>query len=248
MEYRVEELARRGDVAVDTVRYYQARGLLNPPRRVGRIAWYDDSHLRRLQRIRSLATQGLTLATIGRLISGQLDAADQALATAVAAAPPEELLGIEDLAQRTGIPVAVLQAVAREGILIPRHQEDGQWFTAADVEAAKAGLDLLQAGLPLSDVLDLARRHHAAVRAVAERAVVLFDDHVRQPLRSSGLPEEEVAARLVEAFQRLLPATVALVTHHFRRTLLAVATEHIEQVGGAAELAAIRAEEQAWVG
>ena len=31
MAYRVEELAARADVSVDTVRYYQAKELLPPP-------------------------------------------------------------------------------------------------------------------------------------------------------------------------------------------------------------------------
>jgi hypothetical protein len=86
------------------------------------------------------------------------------------------------------------------------------------------------------------------MRDVAERAVALFDVHVRQPLRSSGLPDDEAATRLVKAFYTLLPATVAIVTHHFRRTLLAVAQEHIEQVGADAERDAVRAEARAWIG
>ncbi|HUA94587.1 MAG TPA: MerR family transcriptional regulator, partial [Acidimicrobiales bacterium] len=52
--YRVEELARRSGLSVDTVRFYQKRGLLDPPERQGRIAWYDSSHLERLERIRRL--------------------------------------------------------------------------------------------------------------------------------------------------------------------------------------------------
>jgi hypothetical protein len=35
---------------------------------------------------------------------------------------------------------------------------------------------------------------------------------------------------------------MAIVSHHFQRTLLAVALEHIEQVGDAPELAAVRSE------
>ena len=80
------------------------------------------------------------------------------------------------------------------------------------------------------------------MRETAERAVALFDAHVRRPLRSAGLDEDEAAARLVEAFATLLPATVDLVSHHFRRTLLAVAQEHIEHVGADAERAAVAAE------
>jgi DNA-binding transcriptional MerR regulator len=246
VDYRVEALAAKADVSVDTLRFYQSRGLLSPPRREGRVAWYDDDHLQRLGRIRSLQARGLTLATIARLLAGELDAADEALVTAVAsgegAAGEDVLLTIEELAERTGIPLGLLQAVVKEGLLVPRRAGGQDRFTTADVEAGAAGLRLLEAGLPLPEVLDLARRHHEAMRAVAERAVELFDAHVRHPLRDSDLPEEDAAARLVEAFTTLLPATTELVTHHFRRTLLNVAQEHIERVGGTVELEAVHRE------
>ena len=70
MEMRVEQLSAQADVSVDTIRYYQSKGLLAPPRREGRIAWYGDEHLERLGRIRSLQQRGFTLATIARLVSG----------------------------------------------------------------------------------------------------------------------------------------------------------------------------------
>lgn len=238
---RVEELAAAAEVSVDTVRYYQSRGLLPPPRREGRVGWYDGEHLDRLIRIRSLASRGLTLATIGRLLRGELDAADEALAGALAsttaALDDDRTFGIDELARRSGIPLPLLQAVAREGLLVAR---GGDRYTNADVAVAAAGLKLLEAGLPLPEVLTLARAHDAAMREVAEQAVALFDAHVRQPLRSAGLPPADAAARLVEAFEALLPATMMIVTHHFRRTLLSVALEHMEQVGDGPELDAVR--------
>jgi len=242
VDYRVETLAAKADVSVDTVRFYQSRGLLPPPRREGRVAWYGDEHLERLARIRRLQARGLTLATIARLLAGELDAADEALVTAVAADDEAGLFTLEELAERTGIPLGLLQAVVKEGLLVPRRAGGVDRFTSADVAAGAAGLRLLEAGLPLPEVLDLARRHHASMREVAERAVELFDLHVRHPLRDAGLPDEEAAARLVEAFTTLLPATTELVTHHFQRTLLNVAQEHIERVGDDAELAAVQRE------
>lgn len=245
-EYRVDELAAAADVSVDTVRFYQSRGLLPSPRRDGRVAWYGDDHLQRLGRIRELQAKGLTLATIARLLRGELDRADEALVAAVSAEDggggAAELLTIDELAERSGIPLPLLQAVAREGLLVPRRVGGTECFTSADVDVAAAGLRLLEAGLPLPEVLDLARRHHASMRAVAEQAVELFDAHVRQPLRNAGLADGEAAARLVDAFNQLLPATTSLVSHHFRRVLLQVAQEHIESVGGEAERAAVAAE------
>jgi hypothetical protein len=91
-------------------------------------------------------------------------------------------------------------------------------------------------------LLALAREHNEATREIAERAVALFDAHVRQPLRSSDQPDEDKAEALVATFRVLLPTITALVAHHFRRTLLAVAQEHLEQVGEEAELAAVSAE------
>ena len=241
---RVEQLAAAAGVSVDTVRFYQSRGLLDAPRREGRVAVYDDGHLERLGRIKELQGKGLTLATIKRLVAGELDAADEALVTAVGAEVEDEgePMTVEQLATASGIPLPLVQAVEREGLLVPRRVDGQPSYTRADVEVARAGLKLLEAGLPLPEVLDLARQHHAAMRAVAERAVELFDTHVREPLRNAGLEDEAAAARLVEAFNTLLPATTALVTHHFRRVLLDVAQEHIEHVGGEAELAAVHEE------
>ena len=242
----MEELAARADVSVDTVRFYQSKGLLPGPRRVGRVAHYGDDHLERLRQIRTMQQRGFSLALIGRTLAGELDRADQALAQAVLAdaddAPaghPEQFVTLAELAAKAGVPVALLQALEQEGVLIPRRFEGQNRYTDADLRALGAGLALLDKGVPLSEVLDLARRFHEASVEVAERAVALFDDHVRGPLRASGEDDAETAARLVEAFRELLPATVTVVAHHFRRVLLATAQAHIESVGDGVERAAV---------
>jgi len=257
VRYRVEELAARADVSVDTVRYYQAKELLPPPVREGRLAWYDDDHLDRLGRIRRWQGRGLSLAVIGRLLSGDLDHADEQLVAALAreeltGGPPDGPAGgtaegagpwltLDELAGASGIPAALLEAVRREGLLVPQRVGGEDRYTGADVAAATAGLSLLGQGLPLPELLALARDHDAAMRAVAARAVDLFDRHVRQRIRQAGLPDDEAAARLLAAFETLLPATLAIVSHHFRRTLLAVAQEHIERVGSDDERRAVSA-------
>jgi len=241
---RVEELAGRSGVSVDTVRFYQKQQLLPAPEREGRVAWYTTAHLERMDRIKELRRRGFTLAVIHRFLSGDLDAADEPLAAAVAEASSgdEEFLTVAELAERSGVPLPLIEAVSREGLLVPRLHEGEPRYTADDVRIVSAGLRLLQAGLPLPGLLDLARQHHGAMRAVAAQAVDLFDVSVRQPLRASALAEEEKADQLVEAFRVLLPAVSELVAHHFRRVLLQVAQEHLESVGAPSELAAAGAE------
>jgi DNA-binding transcriptional MerR regulator len=233
MSYRVEELAARAETSVDTIRYYQARNLLPSPTRVGRVAWYDDEHLERLAQIRRLQGRGFGLAVIQRLLAGDLDRADEELIAAVAGEAPAdaEWLTIEQLAARSGIPLVMLEAVVREGLLVPHRVHGEDRYSDDDVAAAAAGLRLLEQGLPLPELLALARDHTVAMRATASRAVELFDRYVRQALRSEGVPEAVAAERLVAAFEAILPATLTIVSHHFRRTLLAVAEEHIAAVG-----------------
>ena len=177
---RVEELAEQADVSVDTIRFYQKRRLVPPPVREGRVAWYGPEHLDRLARIRELQAQGLTLALIGRVLTGDLDATDAPLAIAVAdAEAPEEFLSLAELAQRSGVPESLLEAVAREGLLVPRAHDGAERFTASDIDVVRAGLSLLESGFPLSDLLALAREHNDTTRDIAEQAVALFDRHVR---------------------------------------------------------------------
>ncbi len=244
---RVEEFARRTQLSVDTIRFYQKRGLLPPPVREGRIAWYGAEHLERVERIRDLQAQGFTLAVARRVLDGELDASDAPLALEVSRAvvedvEPLELLTIDDLAERSGVPVALLVAIGKEGFLVPRRVDGAAVYTTADLAVVRAGLRLLEAGLPLPELIELGRRQHEDTRAIAERAVEMFDEHVRKPLQARELPDDEHAALLVDAFRSLLPTVTTIVAHHFRRVLLEVAQEHLEAVGDPAELAAAEAE------
>jgi DNA-binding transcriptional MerR regulator len=268
---RVEQLSAEAGVSVDTIRYYQSKGLLAPPRRQGRFAWYGDEHLDRMVRIRSLQERGFTLATIVRLLNGDLDAADEALVAELTGAGPAAGvvhgsptgeprpadsavpqggpsavgLTLDDLAERTGVPLALLKAVEAEGLLVPQRMGNEERYTHEDVAAAEAGLLMLEWGVPLSDLLDLSRRHHAATEMVAREAVDMFSTHVRGALRRQRLDgdtTDQEAARLVQAFAELLPAVNTLVGHHFTRTLLKAAFDHIEHEGSEVERQAVWAE------
>lgn len=227
MRFRVEELAKAADVSVDTVRYYQKQRLLPPPDKDGRVAWYTDDHLDRMGRIRELQRRGFSLAVIRRFLAGELDPADEGLAEAVVDTS-EALFRIEDLAARTQIPAPMLEALVRDGLLVGRSHEGELRFTEDDVAIVAGGLRVLETGLPLPELLALARRHNEATRQFATEAVELFDTYVRQPLRTADLPEDEREKRMVEAFHTLLPVVTELASYHFRRVLLQVAQEHLE--------------------
>ena len=78
MTKTIGSLARSAGVGVETVRYYQRRGLLETPERGagagGGVRRYGDDDVRRLRFIRSAQAAGFTLTQIAELLS--LDATD----------------------------------------------------------------------------------------------------------------------------------------------------------------------------
>ena len=93
---------------------------------------------------------------------------------------------------------------------------------------------------------------------MAREAVTMFSTYVRGPLRNehphgdggsrtadlgdqvADEPGDEPhIERLLQAYAELLPAVNTLVGHHFTRTLISVALDHVEQVGSDAERRAI---------
>lgn len=72
----IAKLARAGEVGVETVRYYQRRGLLAEPERPDGNGFrsYGENDVRRLRFVRQAQAAGFTLEEIGELLA--LDATD----------------------------------------------------------------------------------------------------------------------------------------------------------------------------
>jgi DNA-binding transcriptional MerR regulator len=229
VEYRIEELARAAGVAVDTVRFYQGKGLLEPPRRQGRVTWYSERHLERLRRIRQLQQRGFSLSVIRRFLEGELEASDEALVAAVTGDGDPGTLSLEDLAARSGIAVPLLRELERAGMLVPLGDGELPRYSASDLEALRAGLTLVEAGVPLARLMELGARHAAAVERTAQEAVELFDTHVRERIQAQGLPPEEAERQLLGNFRQLLEASGTLVRRHFEGAVLRAARQRIER-------------------
>jgi DNA-binding transcriptional MerR regulator len=239
MQYRVEELAVAARASVDTIRFYQGRGLLPAPERRGRIAFYGDAHLKGLRRIRELSRAGFTLAQIRRLFAREGGprpgrrprSAPRAPVEPLLAALVEEGVGARtltraELAAESGLPEALLAAAQAGGLLEPVRVDGEERFTEADLEMCRAALAILGAGFPLHELLPLAVDHARGVQAVADRAIDLFDDHVRK--RRAGEADGDAIS---EIFQRLLPQAARLVALHFQRTLVNRAMERLRASG-----------------
>src|SRR3954466_5045373 len=70
-ELTVDQLAARVGMTVRNVRAYASRGLLPPPRLVGRTGFYSREHVHRLLLVRELLDRGYTLAAVEKAISSR---------------------------------------------------------------------------------------------------------------------------------------------------------------------------------
>jgi len=87
----IARFAAAGGVGVETIRYYQRRGLLGVPARAGAVRRYGAADVRRLRFIRRAQAAGFTLEAIAELLA--LDSShDRARVRALAA---ERLAALE---------------------------------------------------------------------------------------------------------------------------------------------------------
>ncbi|MEU6366188.1 MerR family transcriptional regulator [Streptomyces sp. NPDC046931] len=206
-EYRMEELAKEAGITVRTLRFYRERKLIQPPRRVGRIAWYDDTHLARLRTISALLERGHTLSGIAELAEAFDHGRDVGDLLGLGA-PTEETpvrLTPEALADEFGAEATPenLAAALELGYL----GTDGGKIVHISRRLLDVSAALVREGIPLADVLAAARRVRDHTEALADVFADLMSAHQRSPEdaeRLRPLAKSVVDAELSLALDRRL--------------------------------------------
>jgi len=168
----IDEVAAQVGMTVRNVRAHQARGLLQPPRIVGRTGFYGPEHVRRLDRIRQLQDEGMNLAAIARLLDERL--------TAVATGPFSDVAPEHrpagDVASRLGLELddpSIARAVEL-GLITP----DGDGVRVETPRLLAVAEELADEGVPLSAMLDVVEEVQQASAQVARAFMALADKHL----------------------------------------------------------------------
>jgi len=66
--FTIGKLAANAGVGVETLRFYQRKGLLGIPESIGKVRQYDESHLRRVTFIKRAQAAGFTLREVKQLL------------------------------------------------------------------------------------------------------------------------------------------------------------------------------------
>ncbi|MDH6226515.1 MULTISPECIES: MerR family transcriptional regulator [Streptomyces] len=204
-EYRAEELARLAGITTRTLRFYRERRLLAPPRREGRIAWYDDRHLARLRTIAALLERGHTLTGIAEL--AEAFEHGRGVGELLGVAPTEETpvrLSPEELAERFAGEVSPENLVA--AMELGYVAVDREEFVHISRNLLDASSALVREGIPLAAVLEAGRRVREHADAIADLFAELVGEHVPEEdvQRMRPLARSVVQAELSLALDRRL--------------------------------------------
>ena len=181
-ELTVDELAARVGVTVRNVRAYSARGLLPPPRMVGRTGYYGREHVARLLLVREMLAEGYSLAMIERTLASApptASSATLALHRALLAPwlPPEpEITTGAELAARAGVPETPGSSTSSSSLGLVERLDDGG-LRVLDPALLTAGLQVVALGVPPDELIAAQARVNEHVREIAQTYVQMFLAH-----------------------------------------------------------------------
>jgi DNA-binding transcriptional MerR regulator len=178
-EYRLDDLARISGVSSRNIRAYRERGLLDPPRRQGRSAFYDDYHLSQLNTINQLLRKGFNSAHIAEFFARMREGHDLAA-----------ILGVQQAILGSKADDSVVEAVALD--LDPESDEAQRLVSCGLAELVENSVALV----------------HPVMAEIVTRSTdqLSYVQMILRVVDSTGGTINELAAKLVDALEDALAA------------------------------------------
>ncbi len=221
----VDELAHSAGISVRTTRYYASLGLLPPPTRRGRVAYYGAEHAARLSLVRALQAHGFTMAAIEKAMSRIPNdatvediAVQRAVLTSWSPSGPE-VLDRQQLDVRAGRELAAdeVALLVETGVL----EKIGR--TYSPLPGFEMGVELLDVEIPVDGITEAGKAIDRHMRALRDDLNDILNRQVLEPYRSMPRTAEQ-SARLELTIQRLRALTLQAVVSGFERATNAAIT------------------------
>jgi DNA-binding transcriptional MerR regulator len=193
-DWTIDALAQEAGTTVRNVRVYQDRGLLDPPRRRGRVGIYNDDHLGRLRLVLRLLERGYPMAAIKELIEawegeegleGVLGF-ERVLRQPYSDEQPERFT-VEEIASMFPGEESTFARVLEVGML----EIDGDGFVTRTPGLLRAGAQLVADGVPVDVVTDIGIAVWETSRQQAQRFVDAFVRWVWEPFAAADMPSDQ---------------------------------------------------------
>lgn len=176
----IDDLARKAELPVRTIREYHTMRLLPPPERRGRVGLYGPGHVQRLQLIARLQRRGYSLAGIRDLLDAWESGTD--LTTLLGVDPGQAVLDETPLRLTRAELLQRLPALgggmdlARQARLVRPLGEDH--FIVRSPALLSLAADWVRAGVPLADALDVIEVLTAELSALARTLAGFITDRI----------------------------------------------------------------------
>lgn len=215
----IDELAQATGTTVRTTRYYAGLGLLPPPIRRGRVAYYAARHRARLELVHTLRESGFTMSAIERHLAripaeatAEEIAVQRAMLTSWLPGPLLQLTraGLDELAGKE------LDDREMDSLLVSGVLEEQGPDSYLGLPGLQAGLGVLRLDIPLDGVITAGEAIRRHTLALAEELTEILRSQVLAPQRSAPRTEEQ-AARFSETMEQLHQLTLEAVIGGFRR-------------------------------
>jgi DNA-binding transcriptional MerR regulator len=189
----VDELAVRVGVPGSTIRMYQTKGVLHPPRRQGRVAYYDASHLERLTLVQRLQARGFSLPAIAELVKAREKGESVAAVLGVGEAEgPDDWVRIKVRDISRLVPMGdVRPRVLRRAVQLGLVRWRRGWPHVRRW-ALEAGNRLAALSVPSDDVLDKFANLRTATDAIAADFVEVFERRLWPQLADNADQEDQL--------------------------------------------------------
>jgi DNA-binding transcriptional MerR regulator len=217
-EYRIDDLARMAGTTTRNVRVYRDRDLLPPPRRVGRVALFNDTHLTRLRLITSMLDRGYTIAHVKEMIGaweqgkdlGDILGLESAIAGSWTTERPQTMSRAD--AERLIDDPQALRRLVELGV-IRLDGADGSRATITRPKLIGAFNEIRGYGIAVDKLIDLYEQTQPHIDAISQLLVRAGAEHVLTRVQPGApLPADTEIAELIGMLVRFRTQAVASVT------------------------------------
>jgi DNA-binding transcriptional MerR regulator len=235
----IDDLARRVQLPVRTIREYHTMRLLPPPERRGRVGLYGGRHVQRLQLIARLQQRGYSLAGIRDLLAAWESGTDLTTllgvdeSQAVLDETPLRLTRSELSQRLPALDPATLGRAGQIG-LVRQYGED--LFVVRSPALLGLVADRVRAGVPLERALDVIEVLAGGLDALARKLADLIVERVWEPVPATGR-----AGELADMLRRARPLLLQGAASTLADRLGAALAERADAAGDGGDGGRLRA-------
>ncbi|MCP5206552.1 MAG: MerR family transcriptional regulator [Hahellaceae bacterium] len=224
-EYTIDELARATETTSRSIRAYQEKGVLPPPKLKGRKGIYSNAHYSRLRLIADLLERGYTISTIADLLKALEQGIDlrnfMGIESALTSPWTDEttvVMPIEELLALFNNKVTLQTLGKAIELDLVKFESDGKHMQVRSMRTMRAGAELVATGIPFEALLDIIKMLRSNVETVANELVKLVSTHVLHKYHEEMPPKEDLP-QLADLIWRLRPLAEMAVHAELARAM-----------------------------